>query len=108
MQSIESLASTFSMRTMARIGSTFSVICQVRVGNEIDGLNLSNLGFNHIGSNLSLRSFSRFGSALSQEAGNGPNIDWQGKIHSGIPRGLRNISETPENKGIRLLLGRAK
>ena len=30
-----------------------------------------------------------------QEAINRPNIDWQEKIHRGILRGLRNISETP-------------
>jgi hypothetical protein len=32
---------------------------------------------------------------MSQEARNRPNIDWQEKIHRGILRGLRNISETP-------------
>ena len=31
----------------------------------------------------------------AQEAKNRPNIDWQEKIHRGILRGLRNISETP-------------
>ena len=30
-----------------------------------------------------------------EEAKNRPNIDWQEKIHRGILRGLRNISETP-------------
>ena len=30
-----------------------------------------------------------------QEAGNGPDVDWQEKIHRGTLRGLRNISETP-------------
>jgi hypothetical protein len=30
-----------------------------------------------------------------EEAKNRPNIDWQEKIHRGIVRGLRNISETP-------------
>jgi hypothetical protein len=39
-----------------------------------------------------------------QEAINRPNIDWQGQIRRGILRGLRNISETPENKGMRFLL----
>ena len=33
--------------------------------------------------------------SLAQEAKNRPNIDWQEKIHRGILRGLRNISETP-------------
>ena len=32
---------------------------------------------------------------IFQEATNGPNIDWQDKIHRRILRGLRNISETP-------------
>ena len=32
---------------------------------------------------------------MSQEAKNRPNIDWQEKIHRGILRSLRNISETP-------------
>ena len=32
---------------------------------------------------------------VHQEAKNRPNIDWQDKIHRGISRGLRNISETP-------------
>ena len=31
----------------------------------------------------------------SQEAKNRPNMDWQEKIHGGILRGLRNMSETP-------------
>ena len=31
----------------------------------------------------------------AQEGENGPNIDWQDKIHRGILRGLRNISEAP-------------
>ena len=34
-------------------------------------------------------------SIVAQEAKNRPNIDWQQKIHGGILRGLRNISETP-------------
>ena len=34
-------------------------------------------------------------SKMGQEARNRPNIDWQDKIHRGILRGLRNISETP-------------
>ena len=33
--------------------------------------------------------------ALVQGAINRPNIDWQEKIHRGILRSLRNISETP-------------
>ena len=33
--------------------------------------------------------------AVGQEAKNRPNIDWQDEIHTGISRGLRNISETP-------------
>ena len=32
---------------------------------------------------------------VGEEAKNTPNIDWQEKIHRGILRGLRNISETP-------------
>ena len=35
------------------------------------------------------------GVGVIQEAKNRPNIDWQDKIHRGILRGLRNISETP-------------
>ena len=38
---------------------------------------------------------------MGQEAGNWPNIDWQEKIHRGILRGVRNISETPYNKGMK-------
>jgi hypothetical protein len=30
-----------------------------------------------------------------QSAKNRPNVDWQDKIHRGILRGLRNISENP-------------
>lgn len=43
-----------------------------------------------------------------QEAKNRPNIEWQEKIHGGILRGLRNISETPSNNGMKFLLRRAK
>ena len=43
-----------------------------------------------------------------EETKNRPNIDWQEKMHRGIVRGLRNISETPSNKGMKLFLGRAK
>ena len=35
----------------------------------------------------------RFGTV--QEAVNRPSVDWQGEIHRGILRGLRNISQTP-------------
>ena len=34
-------------------------------------------------------------SSKPEEAKNRPNIDWQDKIHRGILRGLKNISETP-------------
>ena len=34
-------------------------------------------------------------SCACQEAKSRPNMDWQEKIHRGILRGLRNISETP-------------
>ena len=42
--------------------------------------------------------------SVHQEAKNRPNIDWQETIHRGILRGLRNISETPQNKGMNFLL----
>jgi hypothetical protein len=42
-----------------------------------------------------LRTVGSLRTRIGQEVGNGPNIDWQGQIHRGILRGLRNISETP-------------
>ena len=39
-----------------------------------------------------------------QEAKNRPKIDWQEKTHRAILRGLRNISETPQDKGMKFLL----
>jgi hypothetical protein len=48
------LASSFSMRTAARLGSAFSVSCQTKIGNLFDGNSLSLLDFYHMGSSLSL------------------------------------------------------
>jgi hypothetical protein len=61
--------------------------------------NLSPLTYQFVadGDNLADRMSEYYKSlvAIRQEAKNRPNIDWQGKIHMGILRGLRNISEAP-------------
>ena len=44
----------------------------------------------------------------AQEATSRQNIPLQEKFHRGFPKGVRNISDTPSNTGMKFLLGRAK